>query len=76
MVSIGIAGLFVFACLGYTVLQRKGDYQSLRLLGYGDGLIRAIIVVEVCLLGAAALVLAVPIGALTAAYLNDKLSEA
>jgi putative ABC transport system permease protein len=76
LVSIAIASLFLFACLGYTVLQRKGEYQSLRLLGYGDGLIRAIIVVEILLLGTAALVVAIPIGALAAAYLNEKLSGA
>lgn len=76
VVSIAIASLFVFACLGYTVLQRQGEYQSLRLLGYSDALIRAIVVVEICLIGVAALLLAVPIGALTAAYLNGKLSQA
>lgn len=76
VVSIAIASLFVFACLGYTVLQRQGEYQSLRLLGYSDALIRAIVVVEICLVGAAALMVAVPVGALTAGYLNGKLSEA
>lgn len=76
LVSIAIASLFLFACLGYTVLQRKDEYQSLRLLGYGDALIRTIIVVEILLLGTAALVVSIPIGALAAAYLNDKLSEA
>lgn len=76
LVSIAIAGLFVFACFGYSVLQRQGEYQTLRLLGYSDGLIRVIIVVEVSLLGLASLVVATPIGALAAAYLNGKLSEA
>lgn len=76
VISICIAGLFVFACLGYTVLQRKSEYQELRLLGYSNRLITVIIMAEVLALGVAALVLAVPIGAVTAAYLNGRLSAA
>ncbi|UUZ48680.1 FtsX-like permease family protein [Massilia sp. B-10] len=75
MVSIAIASLFVFACLGYIILQRQGEYQSLRLLGYSDALVRGIIVVEICLISLAALLAAVPVGALTADYLNSKMSE-
>lgn len=76
MVSIGIAGLFVFACMGYTVLQRQREYQTLRLLGHGDGAITRSIVVEVALIGLAALLLAVPVGALVAQAINAALSRA
>lgn len=76
MISLAIAALFVFACVGYTVLQRRREYQMLRLLGYSDSVVVAIIVVEIALLGAAAMLLAAPIGAVAAEYLNQKLSQA
>lgn len=76
LISITIAALFVFACVGYTVLQRRGEYQMLRVLGYRDGFITTIILVEIAFLGIASLVLAIPIGALTGRYLNYKLSQA
>jgi putative ABC transport system permease protein len=75
-ISIAIAGLFAFSCLGYTVLRRKDEYQALRLLGYSDRLVTVIIMTEVLALGVAALVLAIPVGAITAGYLNNRLSEA
>jgi len=73
-VSIFISLLFIFASVSYTVLQRRGEYQTLRLIGYSDGLLTAIIIAEVCFLGVMALLLAVPVGALSAIYLNGKLS--
>ena len=76
LISFSIAALFVFACVGYTVLQRAGEYQTLRLLGYRDSLITWLIVVEICFLGAASLLVATPVGALVAEYLNRKLSQA
>jgi len=76
IISIAIAALLVFACFGYTVLQRQSEYQLLRLLGYQNSFITLIIMVEIALLGLAALILAIPIGALTAEYINHKLSSA
>lgn len=76
LISVTIALLFVFTCVSYTVSQRRGEYQVLRLIGYSDRLITAIIVAEVCLLGAFALCLAVPVGAVVAQYLNSKTSAA
>lgn len=76
MVSIAIAALFTFACVAYTVLGRRGDYQTLRLLGYADSLILTIVVAEVALLSVAALVLAVPVATLSALHLNARISEA
>ena len=73
-VSIGISLLFIFASVSYTVLQRRGEYQTLRLIGYGNGLLTTIIIAEVCFLGVMALLLAIPVGALSATYLNGKLS--
>jgi ABC-type antimicrobial peptide transport system permease subunit len=76
LISISIAALFVFACVGYSVLQRSGEYQTLRVLGYRDSLITLLIVVEIGFLGAASLLVATPVGALVAEYLNRKLSQA
>ena len=76
LISISIAGLFIFACVGYTVLLRSGEYQTLRVLGYRNGLILLLIVVEIGFLGLASLCLATPLGALIAEYLNRKLSDA
>ena len=74
IVSVLIAALFVFACVGYTVLSRREEYQTLRLLGYRNRVILGIVAAEVVLLGIAALALAVPVGALTASFLNARLT--
>jgi len=74
-VSIVVALLFVVACLGYTVLKRSGSYQLLRALGYRDRVVVATIVTETLILGICAMVLAVPIGALTADYTAWRISQ-
>jgi putative ABC transport system permease protein len=74
--SLVIVALSVFASVGYTVLLREGEYQTLRVLGYGDGLITGIVMVEIGFIGAAALVLATPIGIAAATYYNAQLSHA
>lgn len=76
MVSVTVALLFVVACITYSILQRVGEYGVLRLLGYTDRRIAMIVIVEVCLLGCVAIVLAVPVGWLVAEYLNSRISEA
>ena len=76
LVSIGVALPFVVACLGHTITRRKDGYQVMRVLGFRDGVIRLTIMAETCVLGLAAVVLATPVGALTAAYMTRKLSEA
>ena len=75
-VSVVIAALSVFASVGYTVLMRRDEYRTLRVLGYGDGLVTVLILVEVALIGVAALCAAVPIGAFAADYYNQRLSQA
>jgi ABC-type lipoprotein release transport system permease subunit len=74
-VSIVVALLFVLACLGYTVLKRTGDYQLLRCLGFRDRVVRATILTETGILGVAAMVLAIPIGAATAHYTGWRISQ-
>ncbi len=75
-VSLVIAALSVIASVGYTVLMRRDEYRTLRVLGYRDGLVTVLILVEVALIGVAALAFAVPIGALAADYYNHRLSQA
>ena len=75
-VSVVIAALSVFASVGYTVLMRRDEYRTLRVLGYGDGLVTVLILVEVALIGVVALCAAVPIGAFAADYYNQRLSQA
>ena len=74
-VSVVVALLFVLACLGYTVLKRTGDYQLLRCLGFRDQVVRLTIMAETGILGVAAIILAIPIGALTAEYTGWRISQ-
>ena len=75
-VSVAVALLFVMACLGYTVLKRAPDYYLLRSLGYRNRVVVATILSEVGMLGVAAVILAVPIGALVAQYTDWRISQA
>jgi ABC-type antimicrobial peptide transport system permease subunit len=75
-ISLIIAGLCVFASVGYTVMLRLNEYQTLRVLGYGDRLITALVMVEIAFIGLAASVLAIPIGAAAAVYYNREVSLA
>jgi len=75
-VSVAVALLFVMACLGYTVLKRAPDYHLLRALGYPNRVVVATILSEVGMLGVAAVILAVPIGALVAHYTDWRISQA
>ena len=75
-VSVAVALLFVMACLGYTVLKRAPDYHLLRALGYRNRVVVATILSEVGMLGVAAIVLAVPIGAVVARYTDWRISQA
>jgi len=74
-VSLIIVALSVFASVGYTVLLRQDEYLTLRVLGYGDGLITALVMVEIAFVGLASLVLAAPVGAAAAFYYNAQLSQ-
>lgn len=76
LVSIAIAALLVFACVGYAVLMRRHEYQTLRLIGYSDRTIVATVLAEVVLLGLAAALVAIIVGIVTAQYLNAALSAA
>ncbi len=75
-ISLAIVALSVFASIGYTVLMRRGEYQTLRVQGYGDGMIVTLVMVETALVGLAALALAIPVGAAAAFYYNRQLSQA
>ncbi|MCL2785248.1 MAG: ABC transporter permease [Propionibacteriaceae bacterium] len=74
-VSIVVAILFVLACLGYTVLKRSDDYQLLRCLGFRNRVVVATILSETLILGLTAMVVAVPIGAVTAYYTGWRISR-
>ena len=74
-VSIVVALLFVIACLGYTVFKRAPDYQLLRSLGFRDRVVVATIVTETYILGFLAIILAIPVGFLTAQFTGWQISK-
>ena len=75
-VSLTVAALCILASVGYTVLLRRNEYQTLRVLGYQDSTITAIVASEVALLGVLSLTLATPVAAVAAGYYNRQLSLA
>lgn len=74
--SVFIALLFIFCSVSFTVLKRKQEYVMLRILGFSDGTVALTIIIEVMVLGALAVLLAVPVGYGAAVFLNDRVSEA
>lgn len=74
--SVFIALLFIFCSVSFTVLKRKPEYVMLRILGFSDLTVALTIIVEVLVLGALAVFLAVPVGYGAAAFLNGRVSEA
>ncbi len=74
--SVFIALLFIFCSVSFTVLKRKSEYVMLRILGFSDTTVALTIILEVLVLGALAVLLAVPVGYGTAVFLNGKVSEA
>ena len=74
--SVFIALLFIFCSVSFTVLKRKPEYVMLRILGFSNATVALTIIVEVLVLGTLAVLLAVPAGYGTAAFLNSKVSEA
>ena len=76
LTSIAVALLFVGACLGYTILERRREYSLLSLLGFRNGAIRSTVVMEASLLGLAGIVIAFPVAWLVSRLLNERISDA
>lgn len=76
LTSIAVALLFVGACLGYTILERRREYSLLSLLGFRNGAIRCTVVMEASLLGLAGIVIAFPVAWLVSRLLNERISDA
>lgn len=70
--AIGI--LFLFSCLGYVILKRSQEYKTLSILGFKSLNIRWAIIIETCVLGVTALVLAVPAALLYGKYLTTQVT--
>jgi ABC-type antimicrobial peptide transport system permease subunit len=74
--SIPLALLFVFASFSQTIMQRRREFGMLAVLGYSDSVIVSIVALEVWLLGAATVALAVPFAWFAASFLTWRLSTA
>ena len=74
--SIAVAALFVFSVASFLVLERRGEYAMLRILGLSDGAVGRLILTEVFFLGLLGAFLAIPMGYGIAVYLTGRMSEA
>lgn len=74
--SIAVTLLFLFTSASFTVLQRKNEYVLMRIIGFSNNTLSAMIFTEVICLGLIAAVLAIPTGYIIADILVAKLSEA
>lgn len=76
LTSIAVALLFMGACLGYTILERRGEYSLLSLLGFPNRAIRRTVVMEASLLGLIGIVVAFPVAWLVSWVLDERISDA
>ena len=76
LTSIAVALLFVGACLGYTILERRREYSLLSLLGFRNRAIRSTVVMEASLLGLVSIVIAFPVAWLVSRLLDERISNA
>lgn len=73
--SLPLAVLLLFTNFAYALLERRREYVLLRLLGFSDRTVALTILAEVCLLGAAAAVLAAAVGWSAARFLTWRLAQ-
>lgn len=74
--SLAVAALFVFSIASFRVLERRGEYAMLRILGLSNRAVRRLILTEVFALGALGAILAIPMGYGLAVFLTGRMSEA
>jgi putative ABC transport system permease protein len=74
--SVLVAALFVFTSTSFTLLARREEYALLRILGFGDRTVAAMVVAEVSMVGLLGAALAIPVGYGLARLLCGRLSEA
>jgi len=74
--SIAVAVLFVFSIASFLVLERRSEYDMLRILGFRDRTVGGIILGEIVLLGLLGAALAVPLGYGLAVFLTARMSAA
>lgn len=74
--SLLVAVLFVFTSTSFTLLSRREEYALLRILGFGDRTVAAMVVAEVSVAGFLGAALAIPVGYGLARLLCGRLSEA
>ncbi len=73
--SIAVALLFMGACLGYTILERRDEYRTMSLLGFDNSSIRFAVVLEATMLGVIGIILSFPIALIVSTALDDRISE-
>lgn len=75
-ISLGIGALFLVSSLALSLLDRQGEFATLRALGYGRGRITAVFATEALVQSAVAGALAVPAGLLIAWPLAARIGQA
>lgn len=74
--SIGVALLFLYTSTALAFANRERDFGLMKLLGYRDQQVVAMVRRELWLLGGAGLLIAIPLGLALSNWLNGMLSEA
>lgn len=74
--SLLVAVLFLFSTTAFGVLRRQGEYAMLRTIGFSDGTVARIVLLEVSLVGMVGVAIASCAGVGLSSFLNGVLSEA
>lgn len=74
LMSIGVSALFVLTSITFTVMSRRGEYGTLRILGHRGAVVAAIVLTEAALMAIFASILSIPVGHMLGDMLNDRLT--
>jgi len=75
-ISLGVGALFLVSALSLSYLDRRGEFATLRALGYGRRRLAAMVSGEALTQTAVAAALSVPLGLLIASPLSSRIAEA
>jgi len=75
-ISIGMAMLFLLTGITINIRDREGEYATLASLGYSDGFLTKVIIIETMIEGVIGLLVSIPLAFLFAKYLNYETSKA
>ncbi|MBN1652873.1 MAG: FtsX-like permease family protein [Deltaproteobacteria bacterium] len=75
-IAVSMAVLFLLTGITINVRDREGEYATLASLGYSDGFLTSIIMMETMIEGLVGLLVSIPLSYLFARHLNHGMSEA